>query len=145
MSSRRRKKAGLGIDYIALSTCDYDDENQSGTDSEAEREVELDPSKKVIRRVRGGNGCYQFIFILSICGAVFLTIIAYLLHTNSIYLRIKHKSIQGGRKGLASSVFIAAIMYVLVAIFTVSSTKIKWKKITIESQLGTCSVEWSVV
>ena len=63
----------------------------------------------------------------------------------SIYLRIKHKSIQGGRKGLASSVFIAAIMYVLVAIFTVSSTKIKWKKITIESQLGTCSVEWSVV
>ena len=128
MKSRRKKKDGN--EYISLGTCDYDD-SQSDRDSEVE---DIMNHKSVIRRAKSNIGCFQFIFILSSSGAIFLTIIAYLLYNDSIYLRVRGPE-DGGKPKLAKSVFVAAIMYAIVALLTLAPSRQKLKVIYINDAI----------
>ena len=129
MKSRRNRKDGN--EYVSLSTCDYDGDSQSDFDSDTEDNIN---HKTFIKRANPNTGCYQFIFILACSGTIFLTLLAYLLYHDNIYLRIQGPD-DGGRPKLAKNVFIAAIMYAIVAMLTLAPSRQKLKVISINDAM----------
>ena len=137
MPGKRRKHAQR--EYFALSQSDGllpssgedSDDRESAFDSDYDSSHESFSSQSVReryysrnlrRRVGTWDGICRMLFLLSIAGVIFLTVLMYLLSTDSVSLEIS-SDVAYRKPELARGVFGAVVLYAIMAFLTYSPSR----------------------